>query len=202
MRKWIWNKATYCRGCLSPTTGRRMPSFGAASRADGDTRLGVSLRCIQDQERRCLVPCGQVIVHHLSRLFHCSPAAASLLLDEGASQISAPVCDLDCKTTSSSDKTLAQFFWEGNFSFLSFFFSFANVHKQGKKRPAGRRRWCDFYRGPCALPTRRSRSIGCKRCRLSKITRPEVILFDFFWSRINPESFNQITHRFFFPPSD
>lgn len=99
-----------------------MPSFGAASRADGDTRLGVSLRCIQDQERRCLVPCGQVIVHHLSRLFHCSPAAASLLLDEGASQISAPVCDLDCKTTSSSDKTLAQFFWEGNFSFLSFFF--------------------------------------------------------------------------------
>lgn len=29
-----------------------MPSFGAASRADGDTRLGVSLRCIQDRERR------------------------------------------------------------------------------------------------------------------------------------------------------
>ncbi|MEQ2174461.1 60S ribosomal protein L37 [Goodea atripinnis] len=27
-----------------------MPSFGAASKADGDTRVGVSLRCIQNQD--------------------------------------------------------------------------------------------------------------------------------------------------------
>lgn len=42
-----------------------MPFFGAASGADGDTRLGVSLRCIQDEERRCLVPTEQDIVPHL-----------------------------------------------------------------------------------------------------------------------------------------
>lgn len=29
-----------------------MPSFGAASRADGDTRFGVSLSGIQERERR------------------------------------------------------------------------------------------------------------------------------------------------------
>lgn len=31
MRKWIWNKEICCRVCLSPTRGRHMPSFGAAS---------------------------------------------------------------------------------------------------------------------------------------------------------------------------
>lgn len=62
--------------------GRSIPFFGAASRADGDTRLGVSLRCIQDQERRCLVLAGQDIVLHLSSLFDCPHTAASLVLDD------------------------------------------------------------------------------------------------------------------------
>lgn len=31
MRKWIWNKEICCQVCLSPTRGRHMPSFGAAS---------------------------------------------------------------------------------------------------------------------------------------------------------------------------
>lgn len=43
-----------------------MPSFGAASRADGDTRLGVSLRCIQDRERRGRGCVRGDIVHHRS----------------------------------------------------------------------------------------------------------------------------------------
>lgn len=41
-----------------------MPSFGAASRADGDTRLGVSLCCIQDRERRGRGRVRGDIVHH------------------------------------------------------------------------------------------------------------------------------------------
>ena len=70
--------------------GRRIPFFGAASRVDGDTRLGVSLRCIQDQERRGRVPAGQDIVHHLPRLY-CSRTAASLLLDDKHRNVSPAV---------------------------------------------------------------------------------------------------------------
>ena len=43
---------------------RGMPSFGAASRADGDTRLGVSLLCFQDRERRGRGRVRGDIVHH------------------------------------------------------------------------------------------------------------------------------------------
>lgn len=41
-----------------------MPSFGAASRAEDDTRLGVSFRCIQDRERRGRVRARGDVVHH------------------------------------------------------------------------------------------------------------------------------------------
>lgn len=64
--------------------GRSSPFCDAASKAVGDTRLGVSLCCIQDQERRCLVPAGLVdIVHHrlTKLLYRCSHAIASLQLD-------------------------------------------------------------------------------------------------------------------------
>lgn len=60
--------------------GRSIPFFGAASRADGDTRFGVSLRCIQNQDGRCLVPAGVDIVHHIVfpfSLFYCSLTTAS-----------------------------------------------------------------------------------------------------------------------------
>lgn len=145
-----------------------MPSFGAASRADGDTRLGVSLRCIQDQERRCLVPCGQVIVHHLSRLFHCALAAASLLLDEGASQFQSPVCDLDRKTTSSSDKIIPQFLFFIFYLFCNFSFLFLLQTCKKQKKNAPQVEGGDLIStGYRARSTRRSRSIGCKRCRLS-----------------------------------
>lgn len=167
-----------------------MPSFGAASRADGDTRLGVSLRCIQDQERRCLVPCGQVIVHHLSRLFHCALAAASLLLDEGASQFQSPVCDLDRKTTSSSDKIIPQFLFFIFYLFCNFSFLFLlQTCKKQKKTP---RRWKEVI---WFLPgTVRAQRGAAARSDASDADYPKkraprffVLSYFIFLSRINPE---------------
>ena len=148
-----------------------MPSFGAASRADGDTRLGVSLRCIQDQERRCLVPCGQVIVHHLSRLFHCALAAASLLLDEGASQFQRRFVTSIAKPHPVLTKLSLNFFFSPLFCF---FCKRAQTEKKNTPQVEGGDLISTGYR---ARSTRRSRSIGCKRCRLSKITRSEIFCF-------------------------
>lgn len=62
--------------------GRCIPFFGAASRADGDTRFGVSLRCIQNQDRRCLVPAGVDMAHDIFSLIYRSLTTASLEMGE------------------------------------------------------------------------------------------------------------------------
>lgn len=73
-----------------------MPSFGAASRADGDTRFGVSLRCIQDRERRGRERVRGDIVH---QRVAAPLSAGSITAAERGTWQPLDFCDLSRKTS-------------------------------------------------------------------------------------------------------